>query len=274
MGQHHGTSLSPARVVLQGTLSSTCGHPLSHSATYRIAFVPSISLCLLPTCNTATGTPAHTIYRCVDSTKTHHLNLSHGVQIVGMDEGRFSSALLTTMSRIMHLLNNQSCMRCSNFQFLFLVYLPLFKWYSIKRKYCSKEGFNYNYLFIVLARVHKTAICALMLIKYLDTSPNTLVLFQSKWVGIKEISLGLYFYRSEQDYFNLNNYIVDIVAKLHNPEKNILFDPVWDVWFTFHGIRPFTNNSSGFQNEVLKEKCCFILIISEQKASIFPIFSL
>ena len=58
-----------------------------------------------------------------------------------------------------------------------------------------------------------------MLIKFLDTSPDTLILFQSKWVGIKEISLGLYFYRSEQDYFHLNNCIVDIVTQLHNPEK-------------------------------------------------------
>lgn len=52
-----------------------------------------------------------------------------------------------------------------------------------------------------------------MLTKVLDTSPDTLILFQSKWVGIKEISLGVHFYRSEQDYFNVNNYIVDIVAK-------------------------------------------------------------
>lgn len=102
----------------------------------------------------------------------------------------------------MHLFNNQSCMRCNNFQFLFLVYLPVFEQYSIKRKYCSKEGFNYNYLFNALARACKTAFYALMLIKFLDTSTDTLILFQSKWVGIKEISPGLYFYRSEQDYFN------------------------------------------------------------------------
>ena len=80
--------------------------------------------------------------------------------------------------------------------------------------------------------MHKIAFYALLLIKFLDTSPDTLILFQSMWVGIKEISLGLYFYRSEQDYFNLNNCTVDIVAKLCNPGKNsfdqtkILFDPV------------------------------------------------
>lgn len=59
-----------------------------------------------------------------------------------------------------------------------------------------------------------------MLMKILDTSPDTLILFLSKWVGIKEISLGLHFYRSEQDYFNLNNYIIDIVANLLNQEKS------------------------------------------------------
>lgn len=80
--------------------------------------------------------------------------------------------------------------------------------------------------------MHKIAFYAVLLITFLDTSSDTLILFQSMWVGIKEISLGLYFYRSEQDYFNLNNCTVDIVVKLHNPEKNsfdqtkILFDPV------------------------------------------------
>lgn len=55
----------------------------------------------------------------------------------------------------MHLFDNHSCMRWNNFQFLFLAYLPVFKQYSKKkkRKYCSKEGFNYNYLFIALIRV-------------------------------------------------------------------------------------------------------------------------
>lgn len=43
------------------------------------------------------------------------------------------------------------------------------------------------------------------------------------------MSSGLYCYRVKQDNFNLNNYTVDDVAKLHNPEKkidqtNILFD--------------------------------------------------
>jgi len=119
-----------------------------------------------------------------------------------------------------------------------------------------------------------------MLITFLDTSPDTLILFQSKWVGIKEISLALYFYRSEQDYFSLNNCVVDIVAKLHNPERNsfdqtnILYDPAGDISFTFHEIRPFKNNFTDFQNEFLKEKCYFILMTSEQIALTFLIFSL
>lgn len=62
--------------------------------------------------------------------------------------------------------------------------------------------------------MHKTAFYALMLTKVLDTSPDTLILFQSEWLGIKEISPGVYFFRSEQDNFNLNNYIADTVAKL------------------------------------------------------------
>lgn len=103
-------------------------------------------------------------------------------------------------------------MSCNNFQFLFLVYLPAFKMLN------KKEGFNYVYS-TASARVHKTAFYALMLIMFLGSSPGTLILFQNKWMGIKEISLGLYFYRSEQDYFNLNNYIVDRAAKLHNPGK-------------------------------------------------------
>lgn len=132
----------------------------------------------------------HTFYHCVDSNKIH-LNFGHGVQIVWNSEGIFSSVLWTIMNRFMHLFNNQSCMRCNNFQFLFLVDLPVFKKYSIKRKYCSKEGFNCNYLFIASARVQKTAFYALMLIKFLGTSPDTLIVFQSKCVSIKEISLGL-----------------------------------------------------------------------------------
>lgn len=86
----------------------------------------ALHLCPAPPCvfsqpATQPRGPQHTSYRCVGSTKAHHLNFSHGVQIVRIDEGRFSSALLTTMNRIMHLFNNQSCMRCNNFQFLLLV---------------------------------------------------------------------------------------------------------------------------------------------------------
>lgn len=177
----------------------------------------ALHLCPTPACvfhqlATQPWGAQHTMFYCVNSTKAHHLKFSHGVHVVWIHKRRFSSSLLT-MNRIMHLFNNQSCMRFNNFQFMFLVYLPVFKQYSMKRKYCSKEGFNYNYLFIASARVHKTAFYALMLTKVLDTSPDTLILFQSKWVGIKEISLGVHFYRSEQDYFNVNNYIVDIVAK-------------------------------------------------------------
>lgn len=36
------------------------------------------------------------------------------------------------------------------------------------------------------------------------------------------MSSGLYCYRVKQDNFNLNNYTVDDVAKLHNPEKNLI----------------------------------------------------
>lgn len=50
--------------ILQVTLGSICGRPLGHSATYCIAFVPGTTPCLLPTCDTATGTPAHHLSLC------------------------------------------------------------------------------------------------------------------------------------------------------------------------------------------------------------------
>lgn len=190
-----GNGIAPWHIpqpVLQVVLISACGHPLGRSATNCMAFLPSTSLCVLPTCYSGDSRGSqHTFYYCVDSNKVHHLHFGHGVEIVWNHEGRFSSVLWTMKNRIMHLFNNQSCVRCNNFQFLFLVYLPVFKKYSIKRKCCSKEGFNYTYLFIASARVHKTAFYALMLIKFLGTSPDTLIVFQSKWVSIKEISLGL-----------------------------------------------------------------------------------
>lgn len=181
------TLAHPSASVLQVALMSTWGHPLGHSAISCVAFVPSTSLCLLSRRSQASR---HTFYHCVDSNKIH-LNFGHGVQIVWNNEGIFLSVLWTIMNRFMYLFNNQSCMRCNNFQFLFLVYLPVFKKYPIKRKYCSEKRFNCNYLFIASARVYKTAFYALMLIKVLGTSPDTLIVFQSKWVSIKEISLGL-----------------------------------------------------------------------------------
>lgn len=64
MGKHLGAPVCPARVVLQVALSSTCGHTLGHWATCCTAFVPNTSLCLPPTCTTATGTPAHHVLLC------------------------------------------------------------------------------------------------------------------------------------------------------------------------------------------------------------------
>lgn len=81
--------------------------------------------------------------------------------------------------------------------------------------------------------MHKTAFYALMLTKILDTSPDTLILLLSKWVGITEISLGLHFYRSEQDYFNLNNYIIDIVANCKIKKKAVL---IKQAFYTRHFI--------------------------------------
>lgn len=180
----HPSACTPSRLDLHlwSPFGSFCHQLHGISAQYQ------------PVCSTNPGDSRgsqHTFYYCVDSNKVHHLHFGHGVEIVWNHEGRFSSVLWTMKNRIMHLFNNQSCVRCNNFQFLFLVYLPVFKKYSIKRKCCSKEGFNYTYLFIASARVHKTAFYALMLIKFLGTSPDTLIVFQSKWVSIKEISLGL-----------------------------------------------------------------------------------
>lgn len=178
----HPSVCTPSRpdLLLWSPLGSFCHHGIC--AHYQ----PVSSTNLQP--RGLQGIPAH-LLPLVD--KVHHLNFGHGLQIVWNNKGRFSSVLWTMMNRIMHFFNCQSCMSGNNFQFLFLVYLPVFKKYSIKRKYCSKEGFNYNYLFIASARVHKTAFYALMFIKFLGTSPDTLIIFQSKWVSIKEISLGL-----------------------------------------------------------------------------------
>lgn len=44
-------------------------------------------------------------------------------------------------------------MRWNIFHFLSLAYLLVYKQYSKKRRYCSKEGFSYDYFFIALVKV-------------------------------------------------------------------------------------------------------------------------